>query len=48
MQSRAVLFSHLFGRNNFATQVSELNKLLLDCLQTVHPLSVIDLSIGPL
>src|SRR6266567_1690900 len=33
MQPRAVLFPHLFCRNNFTTQVCEANKLMLDCLQ---------------
>jgi len=40
-----VLFSHLFCRNNFATKVSELNKLMLDRLQPFVPPSVSDLSI---
>ena len=33
MQPNAVLFSHLFCRNNFATKLSESNKLMLDGLQ---------------
>lgn len=46
MQATAVFFSHLICRDNFATQVCELNKLLLDCLQAFHPFSVSDLSLG--
>ena len=45
MQTSAVLFSPLFCRDNFATKLSELNKVLLDCLQPFHPLSMSDLSI---
>ncbi len=45
MQPRAVLFPHLFCRNNFTTKVCEANKLMLDCLQPFIPLSVSDLSI---
>ena len=45
MQPSAVLFSHLFRRNNFATKLSELNKLMLDRQQPFIPLSVSDLSI---
>jgi hypothetical protein len=32
MQPGAVLFLHLFCRNNFAAKVCELHKLALDCL----------------
>ena len=46
MQSRAVLFLHLFGRDNSAAKVCELYQLLLDCLQPFIPLSVGDLSCG--
>lgn len=46
MQSSAVLFSHLFCGDNLATEVCELNKLLLDCLQAFHSFSVSDLSLG--
>ena len=45
MQPRAVLFLHLFSRDNSAAKVCELHQLLLDCLQTFIPLSVSDLSI---
>ncbi len=45
MQPGAVLFSHLFRRNDFATQVGKSNKLLLDRLQPLIPLSASDLSI---
>ena len=45
MQPRAVLFPHLFCRDNFATKVGKSNKLLLDGLQAFIPLSVSDLSL---
>ena len=45
MQPSAVLFLHLFGRNNSASEVGELNKLLLDCLQAFIPLLVSGLNI---
>jgi hypothetical protein len=45
MQPRAVLFPHLFCRDNFAAQVGESNKLMLDRLQALVPLSVRDLSL---
>ena len=32
MQPRAVLFLHLFSRNNSAAKVCELQELMLDCL----------------
>lgn len=44
MQSRAMLFLHLFGRDNSAAKVCELHQLLLDCLQPFIPLSVGDVS----
>ncbi len=40
-----MLFPHLFCRDNFATKVGKLNKLLLDGLQAFIPLSVSDLSL---
>lgn len=46
MQTRAVLFFHLFGRDNSAAEVCELHQLPLDCLQPFIPLSVSNLSIG--
>ena len=45
MQSSAVLFLHLFCRNNFATKVCELNKFKLDGLQPPVPLSMSDLCV---
>ena len=48
MHPRAVLFLHLFCRDNSAAKVCELHKLLLDRLQPFSPLSVSDLSIGPI
>ena len=45
MQPRAVLFPHLFCRDNFATKVGKSNKLKLDRLQPFVPLSVSDLSL---
>jgi hypothetical protein len=46
MQPRAVVFSHLFCRNNIATKVCEANKLMLDSLQPFIPPPVSDLSSG--
>jgi len=48
MQSSAVLFLHLFCRNNFATKVCESNKLMLDGLQPLASLSMSDLSVCPI
>ncbi len=45
MQPSAVLFPHLFCRNNFATKICESNKLMLNCSQPLIPLSVSDLSL---
>ena len=45
MQPGAVLFLHLFCRNNPAAKVCELNKLMLDCFQAFIPLFVSDLNI---
>ncbi len=48
MQPIAVLFSQLFCRNNFASKVCELNKLLLDRLQPFVSLYASELSICPI
>lgn len=40
-----MLFLHLFCRNNFAAKVCQSNKLLLDRLQPVAPLSMSDLGL---
>lgn len=45
MQPRAVPFLHLFDRKNLGAKASELDKFLLDCLQTFLPLDVSDLSL---
>jgi len=45
MQPGAVLFLHLFRRNDPAAKVCELNQFMLDCLQPFIPLSVSDLNI---
>ena len=45
MQPGAMLFLHLFGRDNSAAKVCQLHKLLLDCLQPFIPLFVSDLNI---
>jgi hypothetical protein len=45
MQPGAVLFLHLFCRNNSAAKVCQLHKLALDCLKPFIPLSVSDLDI---
>jgi hypothetical protein len=45
MQPGAMLFLHLFGRDNSAAKVCQLHQLPLDCLQPFIPLSVSDLSI---
>jgi len=47
MQPGTVLFFHLFCRDNPAAEIRQLHKLLLDCLQPFIPLSVSDLSSGP-
>jgi hypothetical protein len=46
MQPGTVLLLHLFGRDNSATQICQLPKLLLDLLQPFIPLSVSHLSLG--
>ncbi len=38
-------FPHLFCRDNFATKIGKSNKLMLDGLQALIPLSVSDLSL---
>ena len=43
MQPGAVLFLHLFRRNNSAAKICELHKLMLDCLKPFISLSVGDL-----
>ena len=45
MQARAVLFPHLFCRNNFATKVGKSHEFMLDSLQSFIPPTVTDLSI---
>ncbi len=45
MRPRAVPFPHLFCRDNFATKIGKSNKLMLDGLQALIPLSVSDLSL---
>jgi len=45
MQARAVVFPHVFCRNNFATKIGKSNKLVLDSLQPFIPPPVSDLSI---
>ena len=46
MQPGTVLFLHLFGRDNSAAKVCQLQQLSLDCLQAFIPLSVSGLSFG--
>jgi hypothetical protein len=48
VQPSAMVFPHLFCRNDFPTKLSELNKLMLDRLQPLVPPSVRDLSICPI
>jgi hypothetical protein len=44
MHSGTVLFFHLFDRMNFAAEVGQLGKFLLNCLQPLVSLAVSDLS----
>jgi hypothetical protein len=44
MQTRAVLCLPLFDRKDSLAQPGELNQFLLDCLQSLLPLAVSDLS----
>ncbi len=48
VQPIAMIFPHLFCRNDFPTKLSELNQLMLDRLQPLVPPSVSDLSICPI
>jgi hypothetical protein len=48
VQPRAMLFLHLFCRNNFAAKICQPNKLFLYRLQPVTPPSVGDLGFGAL
>jgi hypothetical protein len=45
MQTGAVLRFSLFDRENSSAKTSELDKFLLDCLQSFLPLAVGDLSL---
>jgi hypothetical protein len=44
MQPGTVFFSSLFDRQNSSAKVSELNKFLLYCFESLLPLAVSDLS----